>query len=279
MLAGGKLKFYRQVEQSKPALAFVHDGFLTPQCAVFPDLSLRFDPGQMFKDHASAFYYDPDYQMRFGVLNRSEQESGEVRWFETGMHGHIWHTVNGWEEGRDDGGTDLVLVAPVFTSYPANVPIHSPQEPHAQLFKFRFDLASGELRDKRCLLDHFYERPSINTAWLGKASRYAYLLDEEGAGGVMGSGVLKYDLLEEKPVANFDYGEYRGGEALFVAKTNAEAEDDGYLLELLMGDEDAALLVIDARSMTELARLPLPQRVPYGVHACWVTPGQLDQLA
>lgn len=279
VLANGKLSFYREVAQSKPALAFVHDGFLTAHCAIFPDLSLRFDPGQMFKDHASAFYYDPDYLMRFGVLRRDEAENAAVRWFETGMHGHIWHTVNGWEENRDDGGVDLVLVAPVFTSYPSNVPIHSPQEPHAQLFKFRFDLESGALLDKRCLLDHFYERPSINTAWLGKASRYAYLLDEEGAGGVMGSGVLKYDLIDEKPIATFEYGEYRGGEALFVARSGADEEDDGYLLELLMREEDAFLLVLDARAMTEIARLPLPQRVPYGVHGCWLTPGQLGELA
>ena len=279
VLSDGKLRFYHQVEQSKPALAFVHDGFLTAQCAVFPDLSLRFDPGQMFKDQASAFYYDPDYLMRFGVLLRAEGEGAEVRWFDSGMHGHIWHTVNGWEEPGPEGGTDLVLVAPVFTSYPSNVPIHSPQEPHAQLFKFRFDLDSGALREKRCLLDHFYERPSINTAWLGKAARYAYLLDEERAGGIMGSGVLKYDLLDEKPIATFDYGEYRGGEALFVARPDAVEEDDGYLLELLMRDEDAVLLVLDASSMTELARLPLPQRVPYGVHGCWLAPEQLEQFS
>ena len=278
VLEDGRLHFYRQVAQAKPALAFVHDGFLTAQCAVFPDLSLRFDPGQMFKEHASAFYYDPEYVMRFGVLDRAAGATAEVRWFDTGMHGHIWHTVNGWEEAAAEGGTDLVLVAPVFTSYPSNVPIHSPQEPHAQLYKFRFDLDSGELRDKRCLLDHFYERPSINLDWLGKQSRYAYLLDEEGAGGVMGSGVLKYDLLDEKPVATFDYGQFRGGEALFVARANAEQEDDGYLLELLMHDQEAALVIIDACTMSEVARLALPQRVPYGVHGCWLGGEQLEQL-
>jgi carotenoid 9,10(9',10')-cleavage dioxygenase 1 len=279
VLSEGELRFYQQIEQSKPALAFVHDGFLTPQCAVFPDLSMRFDPGQMFKEHASAFYYDADYPMRFGVLRRDEGEQAQVRWFDAGMHGHIWHTVNGWEEARPDGGEDLVLVAPVFTSYPSNVPIHSPQEPHAQLFKYRFDLESGELTDKRCLLEHFYERPSINIDWLGKPSRFAYLLDEEGAGGVMGSGVLKYDLLEEREVASFDYGEYRGGEALFLAKAGASEEDDGYLLDLLMRDEDAVLLILDARTMQEVTRLPLPQRVPYGVHGCWLDAGQLAQLA
>jgi carotenoid cleavage dioxygenase len=278
ILSGGKLLFYREVHQEKPALAFVHDGFLTPQTAIFPDLSLRFDPSQMSKAPQSAFYYDETHPMRFGVLARADGANAELRWFDAGMHGHIWHTVNGWEESREDGCTDLVLVTPVFTAYPSNVPIHSPEEPHAHLYKFRFDLASGELRERRCLLQHFYERPSINTAWLGKPSRYAYLLDEQGAGGIMGSGVLKYDLIDEQAVASFDYGEYRGGEALFVAREGATEEDDGYLLELLMKDEDAALLIMDARSMTELARLPLPRRVPYGVHGCWLNSEQLASL-
>lgn len=279
VLSEGELRFYRQVHSAKPALAFVHDGFLTPRTVIFPDLSLRFDPAQMSREPQSAFYYDEAHPMRFGVLARADGENAQLRWFDAGMHGHIWHTVNGWEEPGQDGGTDLVLVAPVFTAYPANVPIHSPEEPHAHLYKFRFDLASGELRERRCLLEHFYERPSINPQWLGKPSRFAYLLDEEGAGGIMGSAVLKYDLIDEKAVARFDYGEYRGGEALFVPRHKAGAEDDGYLVELLMRDEDAALLILDATSMTELARLPLPRRVPYGVHGCWLSGEQLAALA
>ena len=278
VLSKGELTFYQEIDQAKPSSAFVHDGFLTDHCAVFPDLSLRFDAGQSFKEHASAFYYDSDYMMRFGVLHRQEGSDATVRWFDADMHGHIWHTVNGWEEVDADGATELVLVAPLFTSYPSNVPIHSPQEPHAHLYKFRFNLDSGALVDKRCLLQHFYERPSINTDWLGKQTRYAYLLDEEGSGGIMCSGVLKYDLLSEQAIASFDYGEYRGGEALFVPRDNAVEEDDGYLLELLTSDKDSALLVLDAKTMSEIARLTLPQRVPYGVHGCWLNSEQLQSL-
>ena len=79
-------------------------------------------------------------------------------------------------------------------------------------------------------------------------------------------------------IASFDYGEYRGGEALFVPRDNAVEEDDGYLLELLTSDKDSALLVLDAKTMTEIARLTLPQRVPYGVHGCWLNSEQLQSL-
>ena len=69
-----------------------------------------------------------------------------------------------------------------------------------------------------------------------------------------------------------------GGEALFIPKTEALSEDDGYLLDLLMDDDRAELIVIDARTMTELARLHLPQRVPFGVHACWLTSEEVGGL-
>lgn len=117
----------------------------------------------------------------------------------------------------------------------------------------------------------------MNLDFVGKKSRYSYLIDEERA-GYMGKGVLKYDLLDEKEVSYVDYGEFYGGEALFVPKNGATEEDDGYLLELLMSDTKAEMLIIDAKSMKETARLHLPQRVPFGVHACWIDEKRLSDL-
>jgi carotenoid cleavage dioxygenase len=94
----------------------------------------------------------------------------------------------------------------------------------------------------------------------------------------MGKGVLKYDVLDEREAGYFDYGDLYGGEAIFVPRRGATDEDDGYLLDLLMGDDSAALLVIDARAMREVARLHLPSRVPFGVHACWLDEEKLAKL-
>jgi carotenoid cleavage dioxygenase len=55
-------------------------------------------------------------------------------------------------------------------------------------------------------------------------------------------------------------------------------EDDGYLLDILMDDTSAHLIVIDARSMEAIARLHLPGRVPFGVHATWLDEAQLAAL-
>ena len=278
VLSRGALTKHVEVMTAKPSLAFLHDCYLTQHHVVLPDLSLRFDPKALRGEHASAFFFDADYKLRFGVIKRGHHEGDAVQWFETDAPGHIWHTINGWEEQREDGGTDIVLFAPVFRSYPSNIPIHSSEEPHAPLCKFRLALDSGKVTEQRVILEDFYERPTINTEFLGKPSRYAYLLDEGRAKGIMGKGILKYDLLKEQQIEYFDYGDYRGGEALFVPRPNSNAEDDGYLLDILSREDQSYLVIIDATSMEERARLHMPQRVPYGVHACWLGREQLDAL-
>ena len=278
VLREGQLDKNVELLSEKPALAFLHDYYLTENHLVFPDLSLRFDSKNLTSDYRSPFYFDEDYKMRFGVIARDHGDGDEIQWFTTDLPGHIWHTINGWEQTADDGSREIVVYAPVFPAYPSSVPIHTPDEPHAHLYVFRLNLDSGEVVEQTRLLEHFYERPSFNTAYLGKPSRYAYLLDEEGSGGIMGSGVLKYDLIAREPVKYFDYGDHLGGEALFVPKADSQAEDDGYLVDLLMSESGAYLVIIDAADMEELARLHLPQRVPYGVHACWLDEHKVANL-
>jgi carotenoid cleavage dioxygenase len=230
---------------------------------------MRNDPAGLLGPEGSMFHLDPAHSMRWGVLPRDFHDGDTVRWFTTGQASAIWHVINAWERTGANGPTEIVLHAPCFGSYPSSVPIHTPEEPAAQVKTWVLDVQSGTVTDERVLIDHGYERPSLNLGTVGSPSRYCYLLDEHGD-GYMGKGVLKYDLIDEREVAYLDYGDMYGGEALFVPKADPRSEDDGYLLDLLMADDRADLIVIDAVTMREVARLHLPQRVPFGVHATWL---------
>lgn len=65
-----------------------------------------------------------------------------------------------------------------------------------------------------------------------------------------------------------------GGEWLFVPSDDDTAEDAGYLLGFVHDDANngSDFVVIDATDVTAgpVARVALPQRVPYGFHAAWV---------
>ena len=269
----GDLTTFRPVQKDKPCIGFLHDSFITEHYAVCPDMSIRFDVKQMRSEHQGPWFFDQNTHMKFGVVRRTshpEGHSSDVQWFDTGRPGFIWHTINAWEEQRSDGGTDLLLFAPVFDEYPSTIPIHLPEEPHANVWLWRLNLDSGEITEQRILIDRFYERPSINEKYLGKKHKYAYLLDKTHPRGLLGCGVHKYHLLEERFLEHYSYGELFGGEPLFVPKRDAQAEDDGYLLELLMGEQEASLVILDAHDLSLCATVRLPQRIPFGVHSLWI---------
>ena len=71
-------------------------------------------------------------------------------------------------------------------------------------------------------------------------------------------------------------------ESRFVPRENGTAEDDGWILSYVFDESQLAedgecrpgarseLWIIDAKSMKDVvARIKLPQRVPYGMHGCW----------
>ena len=71
-------------------------------------------------------------------------------------------------------------------------------------------------------------------------------------------------------------------ESRFVPRTNGVSEDDGWILSYvfdesqLMEDDEcrpdakSELWIVDAKNMTDIvARVHLPQRVPYGLHGNW----------
>ena len=255
---------------SKPPPFFVHDYVLTDDFVIFPDTSLRFDPAGLMRSGRSVAAFDQTRPLRFGVFARAQDAGSRVRWFETGAPGHIWHIANGWQQ---NGAIDVY--APVFRTYPSTVPIHTPAEPHAEFVHWRLDLSSGTVTDERVLLKHHYERPGIDGRRHGRPARYVWLLDE-GRGGVMGKGVLKYDVIAEQEAGYLDYGDLHGGEAVFVPR--GDGEDEGWLLDLLADGERACLIVADAATMVEQCRIHLPRRVPFGVHALWLNRAHVDQL-
>lgn len=277
-LEDGQLVDHQLVHQqpaTPDAMGYLHDFIVTDRFLIFPDTSIRSSRTRL-ATHSSIYHFDPAYRLRWGVISRFPVPGENVRWFECDHPGFIWHMVNGWETRSEDGKEQIVLYAPMFEQYPDDLPIHSPEEPHARLRKWVLDLESGNVVEDKVLHHGAYERPSINQDYSGKPSRYAYLLDESG--GYMGKGVQKYDLLEEKPLQYLDYDGFLGGEPLFIPTVGGKDEDDGYIVDLLMKDESADLVIFDAKEMKEVARVHLPTRVPFGVHACWLPTEQVAQL-
>ncbi|CAE8657892.1 unnamed protein product [Polarella glacialis] len=90
-----------------PEPAFWHDYFLTPKYAICIDHSLRASGPKIVQ---GKFYdWDTSMNLRFGVMLRGSTDPDQIRWFDTGKPGFVWHVAAGWEDGEN-----LVLWMPVF---------------------------------------------------------------------------------------------------------------------------------------------------------------------
>ena len=77
-------------------------------------------------------------------------------------------------------------------------------------------------------------------------------------------------------VISFEHGEGRAaGEPVFVPREGSAAEDDGYLVTLVhdLGQASTDFVVMDAQDFDRgyVAKVALPQRVPFGFHGNWVS--------
>ncbi|KAL8796823.1 MAG: hypothetical protein Q9195_000906 [Heterodermia aff. obscurata] len=120
----------------------------------------------------------------------------------------------------------------------------------------------------------------------GKAkppTQIAGCVDERGISEILASE----DLNDPIRVFKLPLGWY-AQESRFVPRSNGNSEDDGWLLAYVFDESQlkadgecpetsrSELWVIDAKSMTDVvARVYLPQRVPYGLHGNWFSEDQI----
>ena len=86
--------------------------------------------------------------------------------------------------------------------------------------------------------------------------------------------LMKIDL-ESGASDAFEWGHERAGEAVFVPAAGADSNsDEGYLLTFTYDEAShgSDFAVIDASQLSKgpIARVKLPQRVPFGFHGSWV---------
>ncbi len=252
-----------------PEAVMMHDFAITKNYVIFLDLPATFDFARLVRGEP-LLSYERDRVSRFGILPKGADGSA-IRWFEASSC-YVFHTVNAFERGS---GSTIVLDAIRYDGFPTDLGMGGAPEagdgpgfavsPH--LYRWTFDLKTGEVTGA-ILNDRPAELPRINETLVGRPHRYAYAM-----GGDM-THLVKYDFANQSTLVHSYGPSTRGGEPLFVPDPDGQTEDDGWLLSYVH-DEVAgrsALVIVDARHVDDdpIARVQLPQRVPYGFHGIWV---------
>ncbi|MBU7584249.1 MAG: carotenoid oxygenase family protein [Nostoc sp. TH1S01] len=269
--AAGELLSTVPIEIPEPVM--MHDFAITENYTIFMDLPLSFNPARI-QQGKPMIMFECDRPSRFGILPRHGDNSN-IRWFESPSC-YVFHTLNAYEQGDE-----VVLIACRMSSTSV-LGFNGVDDPDAnipRLHQWRFNLKTGAVSESR-LDDIAGEFPRINENLLGRQTRYGYVNKSAPTPVPLFEGVIKYDFHHGTAQINvFGQGRY-GGESVFVARPNGTTEDDGWLMTFVH-DETAntsELLVMNAQDITgePVARVLIPQRVPYGFHAAWVTEKQLQ---
>jgi carotenoid cleavage dioxygenase len=256
-----------------PMPVMMHDFAITENYTIFMDLPLTLSAERAQRGEPMLMF-ESDRPSRFGIVPRHGNNSN-IRWFECPPC-YVFHTLNAYEEGDE-----VVLLACRMSS--TTVLMSEDSQPDVdgnipRLHQWRFNLQTGTVREQR-LDDVAAEFPRVNENFLGQQTRYGYAGKIANNPLPLFDGVIKYDLSNGKSQTH-DFGEGRyGGEAVFAPRPGATTEDDGWLITFVYDEssDTSELVVVNAQDVTSepVARVIIPQRVPYGFHGTWISEEQL----
>nr|WP_243147069.1 carotenoid oxygenase family protein [Scytonema sp. UIC 10036] len=272
-------KIVKTIPVDIPSPIIMHDFAITQNYSIFMDMPLAFKAMRIMVGKVP-IVFEGDRPSRFGIIPR---HGGQMRWFKVPAC-MVYHTVNAYEEGNE-----VVLVAYRMDSTQLFIP--DPEnaydfvkdnakkdkiEPEmTKLYRWRFNLSTGQVKEEM-LDDEIAEFPRINENFVGRKMRYVYA----GLGAVymerpVFDGIKKYDL-EAGTAQSVYFGRGRfGGECVFAPRPGGTTEDDGWVLTYIYDavKKRSELVVLDAHNITAepIARVLIPQRIPYGFHCEWVS--------
>lgn len=249
-----------------PGMSMIHDMSLTPNYVVIYDLPVVVDLDVVRAGRFTfPFRWNDDYGARVGLLPRGGSAK-EIIWCEVGTC-YVFHPLNAYEDAEGRVVIDLCRYERLFDRDvlgPAGDSLPT-------LDRWTINPSTCVVTEER-IDERFHEFPVVRGDLTGRPHRFGYTV---GVGEQFVTGpVFKHDVVTGMSTAH-DFGPGRGSsEASFVARSGGESEDDGWLLSYVYdaASHSSEMVILDARDLGRpaLARILLPNRVPYGFHGNWI---------
>jgi beta,beta-carotene 9',10'-dioxygenase len=246
--------------------AYMHSFGLTERWLVLAEFPLVVNPLALAlsgRPYIENYRWKPERGTRFTLVERSSGEA--VGGFRTDAC-FAFHHVNSYEDG-EEVVVDICTypdASVIEDLYLERLRAGKPIAP-ATLTRFRLRLGERSVTSERLTGDDI-ELPRINYRRCNERP-YRYVWGNAAAGSGWIERIVKVDTHEGATRAWAEPGCYPG-EPVFVARPEAEREDDGVLLSVVL-DADAGasfLLVLDASDLGEVARARVPHHIPFSFH-------------
>ena len=212
----------------------------------------------------------------------------DIRWFFGGQRS-IVHTANAWQEGDT-----VVMDAPMAdgNTWPWFEDVDGAPflMNGSTLRRLTFDLSanSDQVRETILFNQDITSFTRIDDRWTTRANRYVFvqyvdpsqpfdarLPDDTRLRPV--NSYARFDVIEGGMKSYHAGSHHVLQEPTFVPRSAHAPEGDGYLLGTVhdLTEMRSELVIVDAVSMTECARIILPFRNPYQVHGVWASNADL----
>jgi 8'-apo-carotenoid 13,14-cleaving dioxygenase len=248
-----------------PGMSMVHDMSITQKYAVVYDLPVTVDLNlALGSKFTFPFRWNPDYGARIGLMPLGGDGSS-INWYELEPC-YGYHPMNAYETADGKVVIDICRYEKMFE--------HDIYGPAGECLPTldRWTITPGTTKvHEGQISDRTQEFPRIPNHLNGRPYRFGYTA---GVSDRFEPGAMyKHDLVAGTTTAH-DFGRGRGtAEPAFVARQGATTEDDGWLLSYVYDAPTNELVILDAADLSAepQARVPLPQRVPFGFHGGWVS--------
>ncbi|HVJ99020.1 MAG TPA: carotenoid oxygenase family protein [Acidimicrobiia bacterium] len=248
----------------------IHDFAITDRDVIFWEMPVLFDMKlavQMVSEEKSTimpYVWTPSYGSRVGIMPLGGPAS-EIRWIEID-NCYVFHGMNAFRDG-DNVVVDVSRLASAFNANSIGPP--------PALHRWTINTAGKDLTFKdEQRTDTRADLPSIDKRHTGRDYTHGWrVVTRESSETNVDFGGVVHINTKTKAESQWDPGlRYSSGEWLFVPTGDAEGE--GVIMTFVhdKADDKTSLTVLDARDVAAgpMARVELPQRVPYGFHAAFV---------
>ncbi|MFN8017577.1 MAG: carotenoid oxygenase family protein [Acidimicrobiales bacterium] len=261
----GELEWSTVVQLPGPVM--MHDFVVTETSVVIFDLPAVFDLQAMIGG-GEGIYWAPERGARIGVLERGAPGDA-VRWIEVDPF-WVFHFLNATDLA--DGRIEVTgcRATRLNTSF-GEEGLGEPVRP--VLHRWTIDLAAGTVADEQ-LDDRPTDFPRIDDRRAGRPNRYGYSGHTAtwDADSAVFDGVIKFDL-EARTSTVHQFGpNLVTGEPVPALDPADPAEDGGWILNHVydLSTDESSVVVLDASTMEEVARVHMPRRVPFGFHGSFL---------
>ena len=262
----GKLVQSEEITVNGPTMH--HDFAITEKYAIVMDLPVIFDL-QLAIEGTMPFHWSDDYPARMGLLPRQGSDA-DVQWFDVDPC-YVFHGLNAYDDG-DNVVFDACRISEIWREAGEMGGGDGVQTLH----RFTFDTKTGKTSEQT-LDERGMDFPRVPDASVGQKHNFGYtVMFGEADGGMPAfGGLLQTDFRSGSSKLQDFGGRKNPSEPSFIPAAGADPTSDaGYVVSYVHDDatNKTEFVILDATNFDgdPIARVKLPQRVPYGFHGSWM---------